>query len=104
MTIPTQLVLTVLLREPSARRYGYDLGREAGLASGTIHPILARLESAGWVASEWEDEPSISGRPIRRYYHLTDEGATAAEAAMARISTSRREIINASVRPIGGLT
>ena len=49
MTIPTQLVLRVLLEEPGAERYGYEVGEAAGLASGTVHPILARLEGVGWV-------------------------------------------------------
>jgi PadR family transcriptional regulator, regulatory protein PadR len=48
MTIPTQLVLRTLLADPEQERYGVEIGAAAGLPSGTIHPILARLEvSAG---------------------------------------------------------
>ena len=47
----------------------------AGLPSGTIHPILGRLERLGWVESRWEDiDPSQAGRPARRYYRLTTDG------------------------------
>jgi PadR family transcriptional regulator, regulatory protein PadR len=91
MTIPTQLVLRVLLSDPSEERYGYEIGDAAGLASGTIHPILARLEGAGWVESRWEDVDSRSaGRPARRYYRLTADGAAMAADALARAHRQRR--------------
>jgi DNA-binding PadR family transcriptional regulator len=85
MTIPTQRVLEALLEDPSAELYGLEIGSAAGLRSGTVHPILARLEGYGWLASRWEDvDPSAEGRPPRRYYRLTAAGAEAARAALAR--------------------
>jgi PadR family transcriptional regulator, regulatory protein PadR len=90
MTIPTQLVLRVLLSDPSEERYGYEIGESAGLASGTVHPILARLEGAGWLESRWEDVDSReAGRPARRYYRLTADGAQAATDALARVHPRR---------------
>ena len=75
MTLPTQLVLRALLEDPGAERYGLEIGEGAGLPSGTIHPILARLERLEWVESRWEDvDPSKAGRPARRYYRLTTDG------------------------------
>jgi PadR family transcriptional regulator PadR len=39
----------------------------------------------GWLSSRWEDiDPQVEGRPPRRYYRLTAEGALAARAALAR--------------------
>jgi PadR family transcriptional regulator, regulatory protein PadR len=85
MTIPTQLVLEALLDNPRAERYGLEIGEAAGLRSGTVHPILARLEAYGWLASRWEDiDASAEGRPARRYYTLTAEGVQAAQVALAR--------------------
>ena len=85
MTIPTQLVLHALLADPTAELYGVEIGAAAGLPSGTVHPILARLEGLGWLASRWEDiNPRAAGRPARRYYRLTADGARAAEAALAQ--------------------
>ena len=85
MTIPTQLVLGALLAEPQRELYGLEIGEAAGLRSGTVHPILARLEGYGWLSSRWEDvDPSAEGRPPRRYYRLTATGAEAARAALAR--------------------
>lgn len=85
MTIPTQLVLEALLVDPSRELYGVEVGDAAGLASGTVHPILARLEGVGWVESRWEDiNPRKEGRPARRYYRVTTAGVDAARAALAR--------------------
>ena len=86
MTIATQLVLRALLADPTSEVYGSEIGAAAGLMSGTVHPILARLEAAGWVASRWEDiDPRAAARPARRYYCLTAEGADAAREELARM-------------------
>ena len=86
MTLATQLVLGVLLADPARDHYGLELGGAAGLPSGTIHPILARLEGLGWLESSWEDvDPRVEGRPARRYYRLSAAGADSARAALARV-------------------
>src|SRR5262249_15997522 len=53
ITLQTQLVLRAMLAEPAAERYGLQLCAETGLPSGTIYPIVARLEQLGWVHSSW---------------------------------------------------
>ena len=90
MTIPTQLALRALLAEPTQEMYGLQICEQAGLPSGTIHPILARLEyEYGWVTSHWEDiKPQEEGRPRRRYYRLTGDGAECARIALAQATTS----------------
>src|SRR5579859_3768878 len=88
MTIPVQLVLRALLEEPGQEMYGLQICTAAGLPSGTIHPILARLEGVGWLESRWEQaDPHAQGRPRRRYYRLTGAGAEAARGALARART-----------------
>jgi PadR family transcriptional regulator, regulatory protein PadR len=93
MTLQTQLVLRAMLAEPTAERYGLQLCDETGLPSGTIYPIVARLEQLGWVVSSWEDprEHIAEGRPRRRYYRLTDDGADQARTALARVEQARRK-------------
>jgi PadR family transcriptional regulator, regulatory protein PadR len=100
MTIPTQLVLRTLLTDPEQEQYGVEIGAAAGLPSGTIHPILARLEGVGWLTSRWEEiDPRVEGRPARRYYQLTPDGVELARAAMARAwSATGRP---AWLRPLG---
>ena len=89
MTLPTQLVLLVLLDEPDRERYGLELSELAGLATGTIHPILARLEQVGWLRSRWEQvDPKEQGRPRRRYYHLDPNSIATVKAAMTRANAS----------------
>ncbi|HVN12018.1 MAG TPA: helix-turn-helix transcriptional regulator [Kineosporiaceae bacterium] len=102
MTIPAQLVLQVLLEDPQREIYGRELGEAAGLPSGTIHPILARLEGMGWLESRWEDiDPSAAGRPARRYYRLTPDGAVRARDALARAYRARSP---RAARPAPGAT
>ena len=91
MTIPTQRVLRALLTEPSRERYGVEICSEAGLPSGTIHPILARLEGVRWIESRWESiDPREEGRPARRYYRLTASGVELARQALAGAYSGRR--------------
>ena len=90
MTLPTQLVLRAMLAEPTQEMYGLQIGQAAELPSGTIHPILARLESCGWLESRWEDiDPAKEGRPRRRYYRLGADGAEYARTALARVHTPK---------------
>jgi PadR family transcriptional regulator, regulatory protein PadR len=90
MTIPTQLVLRALLADPTREMYGVEIGDAAELPSGTVHPILARLEAAGWLESRWEEiDVRQEGRPARRYYRLTSQGVTAARDALANAYQSR---------------
>jgi PadR family transcriptional regulator, regulatory protein PadR len=105
MTIPTQLVLRALLEDPAQEMYGLQICSQAGLPSGTIHPILARLEREhGWLTSRWEDiKPEDEGRPRRRYYRLTEDGAEQARIALAQATTSVTTI-RLRVQPAGGIT
>jgi DNA-binding PadR family transcriptional regulator len=93
MTVPTQFVLRALLVDLQAELYGVEIGEAAGLPSGTVHPILARLEGLRWVQSRWEDiDPKVEGRPARRYYRLTAAGAQAARTALAEAYQSKRPV------------
>lgn len=75
LTWPIRQVMLHLGRAPTAQHYGLEIARGTGLKSGTVYPILARLEAAGVVVSEREEvDPSAAGRPARRYYQLTGHG------------------------------
>ncbi|MEV4349817.1 helix-turn-helix transcriptional regulator [Actinoplanes sp. NPDC049596] len=89
MTIATKLVLHALLLDPSQELYGLEICQAAGLPSGTIHPILSRLERIRWLESRWEKvDPQIEGRPRRRYYKLTALGVELARGALASSNSS----------------
>jgi PadR family transcriptional regulator, regulatory protein PadR len=101
MTVPVAKLLAALLAEPAGEHYGLQLMQQTGIASGTLYPILARLQTAGWLTARWEDEdPSDAGRPVRRYYQLTAEGAEKAQAALVELRTQTSIATGgASVRP-----
>ena len=63
--------------------YGFDILDATGLESGTVYPILSRLEGDGLLTSTWESEARAhaDGRPARRYYAITRAGKTALDAA-----------------------
>ena len=73
----TRALLAVLLLQPQAWRYGYDLSKETGLKSGTLYPLLMRLSDQGLLEAEWR-QPLQPGRPPRHAYRLTDAGAALA--------------------------
>ncbi|HTQ91093.1 MAG TPA: PadR family transcriptional regulator [Streptosporangiaceae bacterium] len=101
LTGPLERVLRVFLADASARRYGYDLMKAARLPSGTLYPMLARLEDEGLVTSQWEPPPGDgSGRPPRKYYQLTGEGVRVArlELAQARFPRGTRRAARHSQR------
>jgi PadR family transcriptional regulator PadR len=89
MTAPLERVLRAFLTDPSARRYGYDLMKAASLQSGTLYPLLARLEQQKLVASAWET-PQQEGQRPRKYYRLTGEGIRVARLELARSSRQER--------------
>ena len=75
MTAHTLKVLAILLEDPAAEWPGFDLMDRTKIKSGTLYPILIRLEKAGWLKSCLEDiDPHRAGRPPRRLYRLTGEG------------------------------
>lgn len=91
LTLQVQLVLRLLLEDPARELYGLEFVDGTGLPPGTIYPILARLEGAEWIGSRWEEiDQHEAGRPRRRYYTLTPDGAEQARDALAAVVARRR--------------
>jgi PadR family transcriptional regulator PadR len=100
MTTTVARVLRQFLDEPDASRYGFDLMRETGLASGTLYVILARLQQAGWLTCVQEEiDPASAGRPARRLYRLTADGAASARIELAALSEQLRPPALTDLRP-----
>ena len=96
LTRPTTLVLLALSR---GVRHGFDILDDTALESGTVYPILRRLEDAGCVRSRWEpaERAHAEGRPPRRYYELTGAGAEALREALLRHPDARAVLAPAGV-------
>jgi DNA-binding PadR family transcriptional regulator len=88
LTYSTTLVLHALA---TGVRHGFDIIDATELPSGTVYPILRRLEREAFVLAEWEDVAIAQNeqRPPRRYYELTAAGHTVLEAAIVRYSVPR---------------
>jgi DNA-binding PadR family transcriptional regulator len=101
-------VLGTMLEDPIAWHYGLRLAKDAKIASGTIYPMLARLEKAEWLESKWEKPGRDNeGRPRRRLYRLTGAGERVATEKLdelvrlgRRVQRRRR---SAGARPQGRL-
>ncbi|HEU0133310.1 MAG TPA: PadR family transcriptional regulator, partial [Allosphingosinicella sp.] len=62
--------------------YGYELTSLTGVKSGTLYPLLIRLEAQGYLEAEWQ-QPVVPGRPPRHAYRLTAAGRQLAQAQAA---------------------
>jgi PadR family transcriptional regulator PadR len=83
MTTPVRLVLDALAHAGTDEMmWGYRLSEQTGLGSGTVYPILERLEAAGHVSARWET-PRPADRPPRRFYELTGTGKQLAASVRA---------------------
>jgi DNA-binding PadR family transcriptional regulator len=87
LTTQTLKVLKPFLENLGEEITGIEIIRASQLASGTAYPILLRLEKSGYLTSQWEDgDPADLGRPRRRYYTITPQGAAAARSALSELS------------------
>jgi len=91
MTPATRAVFDALAEfDAETGTYGRKIAAIAGLATGTVYPLLDKLERGGVLVSCWEDiDPQSEGRPARRYWRFTVEGAAIAAADRAARAQAR---------------
>jgi PadR family transcriptional regulator, regulatory protein PadR len=100
MQVPTYHILAALLDGPL---HGYAIIGHAAdssdgrvrLAAGTLYAALDRLSAAGFIRVV--DEQIVNGR-ARRYYGLTDSGATALRAEATRMADAARLVTGHAAR------
>lgn len=66
-------LLGALLEAGPGWSHGYELASLTGIQSGTLYPLLIRLEAQGLLEAEWQ-QPAAGGRPPRHAYRLTAAG------------------------------
>ncbi|HUK31191.1 MAG TPA: PadR family transcriptional regulator [Candidatus Acidoferrum sp.] len=107
----TLKLFAALTAKASSWHYGYALSRETGLQSGTLYPILMRLEERGWLETQWEAPQELpekrGGRPPRHMYRLTSGGqAWAVEALSAmqsKAAVGTKSTLGGKTKPRGTL-
>jgi DNA-binding PadR family transcriptional regulator len=99
LTYPTALVLHAVAE---GFRYGFDIIEVTGLASGTVYPILRRLEEAGLLRSRWEAVQTARDdqRPPRRYYQVTGAGAALSRDVLGRYPGLAGALAGRSGKPV----
>jgi DNA-binding PadR family transcriptional regulator len=76
-----------LLVEAAAPCWGLDISRRTGRPTGTVYPLLERLETERFLASRWDSDDARTG-PRRRVYELTGEGR---DWAVAQLRVGRTD-------------
>lgn len=76
-------VLGALAEKRGGWLYGLQIAAATDLKSGSLYPILIRLDERGLLESKWM-ESEHAGRPARHAYRITGAGRAAlAEALQA---------------------
>jgi PadR family transcriptional regulator PadR len=97
-------VLKVFLEDLDRPRYGFELMKLTGMASGSLYPMLARLEASGWLTRGKEDiDPRAAGRPARTHYTITGGAVSGARIQLAELSERYRPPVPGRLRPQGGI-
>jgi DNA-binding PadR family transcriptional regulator len=97
ITYPTALVLQALAR---GFHYGFDIMDATGLPSGTVYPILRRLDREGLLHSAWEKaaDAQRAQRPPRRSYEITAAGEAMLTEAVGRFTVVEQAVRRAPRR------
>ncbi|MBV9550353.1 MAG: PadR family transcriptional regulator [Alphaproteobacteria bacterium] len=90
----TRLLLTVLRENPSAWQHGYELSKATGLKSGTLYPLLIRLQEQGFLEARWE-EAERPGKPPRHAYKITTSGK---QLAQSLVRAKQKNAVYAGLR------
>lgn len=85
-------------------RHGFDIMDASDLPSGTVYPILARLEKAGLIRGRWEaaETAQRDKRPARRYYEISASGSKALARSVEHYRTLGGLSLTQPPRPARG--
>jgi len=92
-SIQTEQVFAAMMDAPADETYGFELVKATGLPSGSVYPILRRLEDRGWLTAREEVIDPDARRPRHRiYYRLTGEGRCVAREAIRDHAVALRSL------------
>ena len=78
--------------------HGWIIAKTVKRSGPTVYGVLDRLENAGWITGQWENQHSDTNTPRRRFYHLTRKGR---EEVGNLLATHRPEALQ--YRPVPSL-
>ena len=87
------VVLDIYVSNPFKKITGYEIMITTGLKSGTVYPMLLRMEKAGWLCSEREEidySRPHRNRPPRKFFRITNRGLKAGRKLLAEKRGGRR--------------
>jgi DNA-binding PadR family transcriptional regulator len=84
---PGYATIAVLRALAEGACYGLDIMERTGLPSGTVYPVLSRLEEQRMLRGRWESrrDATAAGRPRRRNYVLTASGRAELQRMLAEL-------------------
>jgi DNA-binding PadR family transcriptional regulator len=92
-SIQTSQVFQALLDAPQGESYGFELVKVTGLPTGSVYPILRRLEKDMLVTVREEILNPGARRPrYRVFYRLSPEGRRVARDATREKATALRSL------------
>jgi PadR family transcriptional regulator PadR len=92
-SIQTRQVFQALLDAPDDETYGFELVKVTGLPSGSVYPIMRRLEDEKIVTAREEVIDPNARRPrYRVFYRLTADGRRVAREATRDTSKALRSL------------
>ena len=91
----TRKLLAALLQRPRSWHYGYELSKHTGLKSGTLYPLLIRLNDQGLLESKWM-EPDRQVNHRNRLQPKPEGLAFAREITERATAPDRRELAGAT--------
>ncbi|GLX10493.1 hypothetical protein Misp03_74190 [Microbispora sp. NBRC 16548] len=84
LTSATLDVLEVVAAADGSPVYGFQISTLTRRPTGTVYPLLGRLERIGWLEGAWESDNHRGGGPRRKYYKVTRQGREQIAVALRR--------------------
>ncbi|XVQ85172.1 helix-turn-helix domain-containing protein [Microbispora siamensis] len=84
LTSATLDVLEVVAAADGSPVYGFQISTLTRRPTGTVYPVLSRLERVGWLEGAWESDNHRGSGPRRKYYKVTGQGREQIAVALRR--------------------
>jgi len=97
-------VLSVFLEYPNQKFCGMDIMKKLKLRSGTVYPLLVKMETAGWLKREFEEvDPKVVKRPAKILYQISPSGIRAGDKLVKENSLALGAILTEDGRRVTNL-